>query len=396
VRPSFRDSRFALLVFGEMINSIGSWAAAIALWGFATYHFNASAYSVSVLTLCWAAPAAVLSPFIGVHVDRFGPRSVLVAGYAAAATAALCLAAASSLVWLDVAAVLYGVTRSITGPAAAALMPRVVDTDDLLTANALVGAAGPAGQIAGPLLASVTLALAGFRDVFAVDSATYLIGVMAVAVLPLRHVAPGIRLGWHRELAEGLSVVATSPPVRRLLLLVAAVTFTSGSYLVVEPLYARQILHRPPSQFALFEAVAGAGALIASLAMPRARSWLTRSRVVALLACAFGAAACLFIGTNVVAVAYGGAFLWGVASAVFGTVATTALQTSTPVHTHGRVMAVNGALQSGIETLSLPAGGATLTLLGIQGGALALGGFAIAAGVMSLMASHSDCTRFSM
>jgi hypothetical protein len=30
----------------------------------------------------------------------------------------------------------------------------------------------------------------------------------------------------------------------------AAVTFTSASFLVVEPLYARHVLHRPPSQFA--------------------------------------------------------------------------------------------------------------------------------------------------
>jgi MFS family permease len=386
VRPTLRDSRFALLVFGEMINSIGSWAAAIALWGFATYHFHASAYSVSVLTLCWAAPAAVLGPFIGVHVDRLGPRPVLVAGYAAAAIAALGLAAATSLLWLDIAAVLYGVTRSITGPAAAALLPRVVDVDDLLTANALVGAAGPAGQVAGPVLASVTLALAGFRDVFVVDAATYMIGVIVVALLPLRQIASGTRLGWYRELAGGLSVATRSAPVRRLLLLVAAVTFTSGSYLVVEPLYARQILHRPPSQFALFEAAAGVGAFMASLVIPRARSWLMGSRVVAIAACAYGMAACLFIGTNVIAVAYSGAFLWGVASAGFGTVAITTLQKSTPLHTHGRVMAVSGALQSGVETLSLPAGGATLTWLGIQGGALALGGVTVAAGVASLIA----------
>jgi len=47
--------------------------------------------------------------------------------------------------------------------------------------------------------------------------------------------------------------------------MMAAVTFTSGALLVVEPLYARQVLHRPPSQFALFEAAAGVGAFLAGL-----------------------------------------------------------------------------------------------------------------------------------
>jgi hypothetical protein len=35
VRPSLRDPRFAFLLAGQSVNSIGSWASAIVLWGFA-------------------------------------------------------------------------------------------------------------------------------------------------------------------------------------------------------------------------------------------------------------------------------------------------------------------------------------------------------------------------
>ena len=108
VRPSFRDARFGLLVAGETVNSVGGWASAIVLWGFAAYRFNASPYAVSVTIVCWAAPPAVLSPLLGVWVDRIGPRKALVAGYVAAAGAALGMAAAGSLAVLDVAAVGYG------------------------------------------------------------------------------------------------------------------------------------------------------------------------------------------------------------------------------------------------------------------------------------------------
>ena len=66
VRPSFRDARFGLLVAGETVNSIGGWASAIVLWGFAAYRFNASPYAVSLTIVCWAAPPAVLSPLLGV------------------------------------------------------------------------------------------------------------------------------------------------------------------------------------------------------------------------------------------------------------------------------------------------------------------------------------------
>ena len=56
VRPSLRDPRFALLVTGQTVNSIGGWASASVLWGFAAYRFNASPYAVSVTIICWAAP----------------------------------------------------------------------------------------------------------------------------------------------------------------------------------------------------------------------------------------------------------------------------------------------------------------------------------------------------
>jgi MFS family permease len=114
VRPSFRDLRFGLLLAGETVNSVGGWASAIVLWGFAAYcRFNASPYAVSVTIMCWAVPSAVLSPLMGVYVDRLGPKRALVAGYVAAASAALGMAAAGSLAQLDVAALAYCITRAL-------------------------------------------------------------------------------------------------------------------------------------------------------------------------------------------------------------------------------------------------------------------------------------------
>jgi MFS family permease len=147
LRPSFRDPRFALLVAGQSVNSIGGWASAIVLWGFAAYRFDASPGAVSVTIVCWAAPPAVLSPVLGVYVDRLGPKRALIAGYLAASAAAVGLALAGSLAAVDVLAFASGITRAVTGPAASALPPRIVAPDDLLAANARLVAAATTGQI---------------------------------------------------------------------------------------------------------------------------------------------------------------------------------------------------------------------------------------------------------
>ena len=393
VRPSFRDPRFALLVVGEAVNSIGGWASAIVLWGFAAYRFNASPYEVSVTIVCWAAPPALLSPLMGVYIDRIGPRAAVVAGYCVAACAALGMAASGSLAELAIAAVAYGSARALAGPAASALPARIVADDDLLAANALLGSAASAGQVAGPLVASAALAVSGFPAAFIVDAASYLIGAAAVAPLPVRTAAAAVsaaaprteRPGFWSELAEGVTLVARSRPVRLVVTVSAAVTFTSAAYLVVESLYARHVLHRPPSQFALFEAAAGIGAILAGLAVSRIRARLTGGPILMVSAIGYGLAACLFTGTTSVPVAYAGAFAWGVAGAVFGTLAVTTLQQAAPAHAHGRVMSVAATLQSWVETIALPLGGVTLAALGVRAGALTLAGVAIAAGLIALV-----------
>jgi predicted MFS family arabinose efflux permease len=387
VRPSFRDPRFALLVTGQAVNSIGGWASAIVLWGFAAYRFNASPYAVSVTIVCWAAPAALLSPLLGVYIDRIGPRTAVVAGYCGAACAAVGMAASGSLAELAMAAFGYGSARALAGPAASALPACVVAADDLLPANALLGAAASAGQLAGPLVASAALALSGFPAAFLVDAASYLIGAAVVAPLPVRAAPRAARPGWRRELAEGLGLAARQRTVRLVIAISAAVTFTSASYLVVEPLYARHVLHRPPSQFALFEAAAGIGAIVAGLVISRIRARLTAGPFLMASAIGYGLAAGLFTGTTWVPVAYAGAFAGGAAGSVFGAVGLTALQQTAPGHAQGRVMSAAATIQSWVETLALPLGGVTLAALGVRAGALALAGIAVAAGLICLAAA---------
>jgi predicted MFS family arabinose efflux permease len=175
--------------------------------------------------------------------------------------------------------------------------------------------------------------------------------------------------------------VARQRTVQLVALATAAVTLTSAAFLVVEPLYARDVLHRPASQFALFEAAAGTGGILAGLVISRIRGRLSGARITSLSAACYGLAAGLFAGTSVVPVAYAGAFAWGVSGALFGAVSLTTLQQAAPVAVHGRVMGVQAAIQSWVETAGLPLGGAVLAALGLRAGAVALAGVPVLAGL---------------
>lgn len=402
VRPSFRDPRFAFLLVGQSVSWVGSWAASIVLWGFAAYHFGASPEAISVTALCWSGPPIVLTAFTGRLTDRFGPRAMLIVGYLCSATTSLGMAAAGSLRSLDIMAAACGAARALCTPASSALPARVVEPADLLAANSLLGVTAAIGQVAGPLVASVLMAVAGFRTAFAADAATYLVSVLVMLPLPvlpwphepqsagaaaMGRSACGAR--WLRQATAGAVTVARDPGLRRVTLARIGVIFTSGAFLVIEPLYARHVLSRPPSQFALFEAAIGVGAIVTGLALPviRRRLPVTRPalKIMAAGAISYGLTAALFTGTPWIPVAYAGAFAWGASGTVFYTVAATTLQRLAPARTLGQVAGVISTAESTIENLSMPLAGVLLAATGIRAGALVLAAAAVAAGAGCLL-----------
>ncbi len=192
-----------------------------------------------------------------------------------------------------------------------------------------------------------------------------------------------------RAATAGALAVGRDPRLRLVALAGMAVMFTSGAFLVVEPLYARHVLGRPPSQFALFEAAIGIGAIVTGLALPRVGRRLARTgsatKALAGGAIGYGLAAALFTGTTWIPAAYFGAFAWGASGMVFYTVAATTLQRLAPAGTLGRVAGVITTAESASETAGMPlAGAAIVAVAGIRPGALAVAAVAVAAGVACL------------
>jgi MFS family permease len=281
----------------------------------------------------------------------------------------------------------------LASPAAAALPPRIVASDDLLAANSLLGATASVGQVAGPLAANAAMALSGFQTAFVLDAVSYLIGAVVVLPLPVMPADKEESPGWRHELLEGIIHLRRRGQLRLVTLMIAAITFTSGAFLVVEPLYARHVLHRPPSQFALFEAAAGAGAIVAGVVMSQIGARLVGWKILSASAIGYGLAACVFTGTTSVLVAYAGAFTWGITGALFSAVALTTLQQLAPVHAHGRIMGVTGTIQSAAETIGQPLAGVTLAALGIRAGALGLAGVSVVTGMICFVTATMVSSR---
>ena len=175
-----RDRRLALLAVGQAVNGIGSWCAIVALWGFASFRFDAGPGAIALLGLAWALPPVLLGPVAGVPIDRLGPKRVLMIADALAAVVSLIFLLAGSFPVLVALATLHGFTSAFSEPALRSLPPRLVTDDKLVQANALLGAASQSAIVIGPVVAALSIGIIGIEGAFVIDSLTYVVGVLVL------------------------------------------------------------------------------------------------------------------------------------------------------------------------------------------------------------------------
>jgi hypothetical protein len=164
--------------------------------------------------------------------------------------------------------------------------------------------------------------------------------------------------------------VRARPKLLTLLALSTSVYIAWGGYAAIEPVYVRDVLHQSASTFAMLQMTFGACLLTTGLCLTRWGRGLARLPVLAGVALATGFAAGLYIGTPFVAVAFVGVGAWGVLTGLFVVPSSTVLHRLAPIETHGRVLALDSALQSWAHVVALGAIGASAGLIGVQSAGL--------------------------
>ena len=386
-----RQGRFALLCAGNALNAIGSWAAIIAIWGFASAHFHASSVQIALLGLAWSAPAALVGPLAGVPEDRFGPRVVLAASDAAGAAAAVAMASTHSFGVLAALAFGSGLVRAAGTPAGQSLPPRLVDDADLLQANSLLAMADQSAIVLGPLVAAAVIADLGVRAAFYVDAITFVVGALSVLPLRLRPLATQVgKTSLSGDLRAGLLLARSTPVVRRTLALAAVVFASWGAFFVLEPLYVRDVLHRTPALLGLFQTAWGAGLLVTTALLHRIGDRLASVRAIAVSVAVSGVAAATYVGTHILAVAFVGVVAWGVAVAFFLPPMQVVLQRAAPTAAHGRILALSSTANGVANVVAIPLAGLCAGLLGVEVTGALVGALAVVAGLAGWAAEGAE------
>lgn len=212
-RPQFR-----YLWFAQVISLFGDWFNTIATVVLVN-RYTDSGLAVGTLFVARALPPFLLGPVAGVIADRFDRKKVLIAADLLRAVIVLgfLLVNSSSLVWLIyLLTVLQFSISAFFEPARNAILPVLVDSDELLVANTLSSATWSAMLAFGAAIGGLATGLLGTSVAITIDSLTFLLSayfvIRIVADTRPKRESTEIGGGW-LDMIEGFRYVLDRPRI---------------------------------------------------------------------------------------------------------------------------------------------------------------------------------------
>ena len=365
-----RHRNFRLYFTGQVISTIGTWMQSVAMPWLAL-QLTHSGLLVGLVLAAQFTPVLLGSQFGGVVADRFRKRNVLMVTQALFTIPSFTLfvlsATGHAQYWMVVVAALTaGTINTFDVPSRQAFLVEMVGKQDLMNAIALNSTVFNGAAVIGPSIAGVIIGAVGVPICFLWNSVSYL---GSIGALVLMRDLPAVVLDRHEQpmlkrIAEGASYARHEPVVGMLLVAVAVFSLFAMNRLTLIPLFADQVLHVGARGFGFLMASMGLGALAGALTLaflpylgsdPRRQFWVAMIWVAALVE--FSISRNFFVSVTAL-------FVGGYCQISFIATANNRIQTITPDHLRGRVMALYAQALLGVGPLGATQAGALSQLFG--------------------------------
>ncbi len=291
---SLQYRNYRLFFSGQSISLIGTWMQRIALpW--LVYHITGSVFLLGLVGFAGQIPTFILAPLAGVLSDRWNRYYVLIVSQVVAMIQAIILTGlfytGTIQVWhIVVLNMVLGIFNAFDVPSRQALVIDLVERkEDLGNAIALNSLMFNGARLIGPPLAGVLLASAGEGICFLSNAISYLFVIASLLFMkvPLRK---KLKSKTHilRDMQEGFNYAFGFAPIKHLILLLAIVSLMVMPYVVLMPVFAKEILHGGSNTFGYLMGGAGFGALLGGLYLASRRTILRMSSLVPISAAVSG------------------------------------------------------------------------------------------------------------
>ncbi|MGI0155707.1 MAG: MFS transporter, partial [Thermoplasmata archaeon] len=243
---------FLLLWSSQLISQSGDFVFEVALLWLVLQQ-TGSAFYVGVVVAATLVPVVVLGPFLGVYVDRWPRRTILILtngleAVLVAGLSGLILAHAANIGGIVAIVVALATGGQVVRITSTAIVPQTVRTEDLAPANSLLSFSSSFNQVVGLSIGGVVVALFGVTIPIEYDALTFFAAALLLFTIsgrtPAPSPAPERKPGaFRREFSEGLTFIRGNRFMLELIVIGVIVNFFGNGIFALFAPYASFVLH---------------------------------------------------------------------------------------------------------------------------------------------------------
>ncbi len=350
-KPSFRRAfasrPFLFLWTSQLVSQSGDYVFDVALlW--LVFSTTGSALAVSIVVTAAIVPTVVLGPVLGVYVDRWPRRTILLwtnvlEGLLVAGLSGLVLAHAAGLALIVAVVFALGVGGQVVRVTSTALIPQTVRSEDLTTANSLMSFSSSTNQIVGLSIGGVVVALVGPTIPIAYDAVSFLAAAVVVLLIAAEVGRPevGAALGrFSDQFREGFRYVVSQRFLLELIAIGLVTNFAGNAAFALWAPYAGAVLHGGAATYGFLGAMIALGAIVGAVLVGKVE--IRGSAGLVLFGGLFGFGLCVLgLGlTRSIPLALGESFAVGFLMSVINIPLLTSVQAKVPARLMGRAISV--------------------------------------------------------
>ena len=298
--------------------------------------------------LSFAFPTITLTLLGGVIADRADRRRIMIFSQLGSATIFFTLATLVIIQWIALwqvmtLAFLSGCIRAFDRPSRMALLPQMVPKDDIPNAVAVGGTIWQLNRLVGPAVAGLLIYLVGVGPTYYLCFFASLSSVCLWLGIRLEHQPTSVPSGGLlRHMMDGVDFIRKNEIYYTFIGMTFFNSVFGMSYLILMPVFARDVLNVGSQGFGFLQSAGGLGALCGVLAVACFSHSQRKASHALGGAVVFGILLILFALSQSYPLSLMLACALGVASQFYITMINAILQTNLPDQLRGRVMGIYG------------------------------------------------------
>ena len=346
---------------GACTSTIGTFMQTVAQ-AWVVLQISGSARMLGLDTFLANIPIFLFSLVGGVIADRVSRRHLLLASQWVQLSCAFTLTALYAVgvvrIWHILAlSFIVGTAQSFGGPAYSAIIPALVEKDDLPNAIALNSIQFNLARVIGPVLGGLALTKLGAAWCFGLNGLSFIAVIISLMMVHLKFEPQGTGQSILSSMQQGFGFIRKQGAMVGLIGLAFSMTAFAFPMIVFLPVFAKDVFHQGAATFTILLVCSGLGSVAGALIVAALGNVRNKGRVTLLMLIVMG---CLMTGfalsTNLIAscvlVFFSGAAMLSAFAMISSLV-----QLITADEMRGRVMSVyNVAFRGGMPFGSVASG----------------------------------------